>query len=288
MQSVHRSYLALAQAKGLMLTLTLADDAPDAVLGDPVRTRQILVNFLTNAIKFTAAGGVQMELGRGAQGRVLLSVTDSGPGIDEATQRRLFLPFSQADESTTRRYGGTGLGLSICRELAQLMGGEVGVQSAPGRGSRFWAELPLPPASPSTQEPRGAEAVAMPLQGAHLLMVEDNPVNMMIAVAQLEQWGARVDQALDGLQAIEAVDRAAGAGDPYDVVLMDLQMPRMGGTEATRTLRQRYPASVLPIIALTAAALASEREQALQAGMNDFVTKPIDAERLLRALTAVV
>ncbi len=288
MQSVHRSYLALAQPKGLSLTLTLADDAPDAVLGDPVRTRQILVNFLANAIKFTAAGGVKMELGRGAQGRVLLSVTDSGPGIDEATQRRLFLPFSQADETTTRRYGGTGLGLSICRELAQLMGGEVGVQSAPGRGSRFWAELPLPPASPSTQEPRGAEAVAMPLQGAHLLMVEDNPVNMMIAVAQLEQWGARVDQALDGLQAIEAVDRAAGAGDPYDVVLMDLQMPRMGGTEATRTLRQRYPASVLPVIAVTAAALASEREQALQAGMNDFVTKPIDAERLLRALTAVV
>jgi PAS domain S-box-containing protein len=288
MQSTHRSYLALAQAKGLQLTLALADDAPDAVLGDPVRTRQILVNFLTNAIKFTESGSIQLELRRGAQGRVRLSVADSGPGIDEATQRRLFLPFSQADESTTRRYGGTGLGLSICRELAHMMGGEVGVQSEPGRGSRFWAELPLPPASPSTPEARHAEPDMKPLKGAHVLMVEDNPVNMMIAVAQLELWGARVDQALDGLLAIEAVDRAAAAGDQYDVVLMDLQMPRMGGNEATRALRQRYPASTLPIIALTAAALVSEREQALQAGMNDFLTKPIDAPQLLRALTAVL
>ncbi len=288
MQSTYRSYLALAQAKGLMLTLALADDAPDAVLGDPVRTRQILVNFLTNAIKFTESGSVQLELCRGAQGRVRLCVADTGPGIDEATQRRLFLPFSQADESTTRRYGGTGLGLSICRELAHLMGGEVGVQSERGRGSRFWAELPLPAASPTPPAPRHGEPDAKPLQGAHVLMVEDNPVNMMIAVAQLELWGARVDQALDGLLAIEAVDHAASAGDPYDVVLMDLQMPRMGGNEATRALRQRYPASTLPIIALTAAALVSERQQALQAGMNDFVTKPIDAQQLLRALTAVL
>ena len=288
MQSTHRSYLALAQAKGLQLTLTLADDAPDTVLGDPVRTRQILVNFLTNAIKFTESGSVQLELCRGAHGRVRLSVADSGPGIDAATQRRLFLPFSQADESTTRRYGGTGLGLSICRELAQLMGGEVGVQSEPGRGSRFWAELPLASVSPTPPTPRPAETHGKPLQGAHVLMVEDNAVNMMVAVAQLELWGARVDQALDGLEAIEAVDRAASAGEPYDVVLMDLQMPRMGGNEATRALRQRYPASALPIIALTAAALVAEREQALQAGMNDFVTKPIDPQTLLRALTAVL
>jgi PAS domain S-box-containing protein len=288
MHAAHRNHLARAHAKGLELTLVLADDAPDAVLGDPARTRQILVSFLDNAIKFTETGCVRMELGWGAQGRVRLSVTDSGPGIDAATQRRLFQPFSQADESTTRRYGGAGLGLSISRELATLMGGEVGVQSEPGRGSTFWAELPLPPASPSTQDLRHTEAGAKPLQGRHLLAVEDNPVNMMIAVALLEQWGARVDQALDGLEAIEAVDRAAGAGDPYDVVLMDLQMPGMGGNDATRALRQRYPAGTLPIIALTAAALASAREEALQAGMNDFVTKPIDAQRLLRALTAVL
>ena len=288
MHSAHRSYLALAQAKGLALTLEVSDDAPDAVLGDPVRTRQILVNLLTNAIKFTESGSVRLELRRGAPGRIRLSVADSGPGIDEATQRRLFQPFSQADESTTRRHGGTGLGLSICRELAHLMGGEVGVRSEPGHGSLFWAELPLPPASASTSEPHRDEPDAKPLQGKHLLMVEDNPVNMMIAVAQLELWGARVDQALDGLLAIEAVDSEAGAGDPYDLVLMDLQMPRMGGNEATRELRRRYPASALPIIALTAAALVSEREQALQAGMNGFVTKPLDPQALLLALTAVL
>jgi len=283
MQSVFRTYLALAQAKGLMLTLVLADNVPDCVLGDPVRTRQVLVNYLTNAIKFTEAGSVVVELSRGAQGRVRITVSDTGPGIDAITQRRLFQPFSQADASTTRRYGGTGLGLSICRELAQLMGGEVGVDSEPAHGSRFWVELPLPPAPPSPTVLR-VEPPEACLRGARVLMVEDNPVNMMISVAQLELWGAQVDQALDGQLAIDAVDRAAEAGQPYDVVLMDLQMPRMGGHEAAHALRQRYPASELPIIALTAAALVSERQQALQAGMNDFVSKPIDPEQLLRAL----
>ncbi len=168
------------------------------------------------------------------------------------------------------------------------MGGEVGVHSEPGRGSLFWAELPLPPAALPPPEPRRSELDATRVRGASVLMVEDNPVNMMIAVAQLELWGAKVDQALDGQLAIEAVDRAALAGHPYDVVLMDLQMPRMGGHEATCRLRQRYPASELPIIALTAAALVSERQQALQAGMNDFVTKPIDPQQLLRALATAL
>ncbi len=288
LQAAHRSYLALAQAKGLLLTLALADDAPAWVLGDPVRTRQVLINFLTNAIKFTAAGQVTLALGRGTLGRVRLSVSDTGPGLDDATQQRLFVPFSQADPSTTRRYGGSGLGLSICRELATLMGGEVGVQSAPGQGSLFWAELPLSAASmPLPAAPQAGPDISR-LRGVRVLMVEDNPVNMMISVAQLELWGAQVGQALDGQLAIEAVDRAARAGHPYDVVLMDLQMPRMGGHEAARRLRLRYPASELPIIALTAAALVSEREQALAAGMNDFVTKPIDPEQLLRALATAL
>ena len=287
-QAVHRNYLALAHAKGLLLTLLVADDVPDHVLGDPVRTRQVLVNFLTNAIKFTDAGSVQIELGRDESGRVRLAVTDTGPGIDEATQRALFRPFTQADASTTRRYGGTGLGLSICRELVHLMGGEIGVHSEPGRGSRFWADLPLPPASHPAAAPGGAEPDVARVTGARVLMVEDNPVNMMISVAQLEQWGARVGQASDGLQAIEAVDEAARRGEPYDVVLMDLQMPRMGGKEAARVLRSRYPAHELPIIALTAAALVSERQQALQAGMTDFVSKPVDPQQLLRAVVAAL
>ncbi len=283
-RSVHRTYLPLAHAKGLLLTMAFAGEVPEWVLGDRVRTRQILVNFLTNAIKFTPSGIVQVTLEEATQGCVRLSVIDSGPGLDAATQRRLFRPFSQGDESTTRRFGGTGLGLSICRELARLMGGEVGVQSAGGEGSRFWVELPLPPTERPRIEPQADGVDLAHLQRARVLLVEDNPVNMLIAVAQLEQWGATVDQALDGRAAVEAVERAASEGRPFDVVLMDLQMPQMGGNEAARALRQRFAAQELPIIALTAAALVSERQQALQAGMNDFVSKPIDPDQLLRAL----
>ena len=288
LRAVQRTYNPLAQAKGLLLTLTLDEQLPDCVLGDPVRTRQVLVNFVSNAIKFTESGSVRMALERGAADRVRLAVRDSGPGIDGATQARLFQPFTQGDASTTRRFGGTGLGLSICRELAQLMGGEVGVQSEPGQGSLFWAELPLPEAALPPSSAADDRPDASRIAGARVLMVEDNPVNMMIASAQLEQWGARVDQACDGELAVEAVDRAARAGTPYHVVLMDLQMPRMGGREAALALRQRYPAAELPIIALTAAALVSERQQALQAGMTDFVSKPIDPQQLLRALLAAL
>jgi len=284
LRSLHRSYLALARAKGLQLSLTMADEVPEWVLGDVVRTRQIVVNLLSNAIKFTDAGAVRIDVsgrsergvdgpGKAAQECVRIVVSDTGPGIDAKTQQRLFQPFSQADESTTRRYGGNGLGLSICRQLARLMGGEVGVQSEPGRGSRFWVELPLAPTALPPAEPEHTVPDPRRLRGARVLMVEDNPVNMMIAVAQLEQFGTHVDEACDGQEAIEAVERAAAEGHPYDVVLMDLQMPRMGGNEATRVLRRRFPAGELPIIALTAAALVSERELALKAGMVPPVEK---------------
>jgi CheY-like chemotaxis protein len=209
-------------------------------------------------------------------------VHDTGPGIDAATQARLFKPFTQADESTTRRFGGTGLGLSICRELAELMGGSVGVDSEPGRGSCFWAVLHLPPA----EAPAQPDAAALPeVRGAHVLMVEDNPVNMLIAVAMLEQWGVAVEQAHDGQQAVAAVARAVSEGRHFDAVLMDVQMPHMSGYEATRVLRQQHGADALPIIALTAAALVTERDEAMAAGMNDFLTKPIDADRLRATLS---
>jgi CheY-like chemotaxis protein len=195
-------------------------------------------------------------------------------------QAQLFRPFTQADQSTTRRFGGSGLGLSICLELATLMGGRVGVDSTPGQGSRFWAELPLPPA-PARDDSSGFGELDVPsLAGTRVLMVEDNAVNMTIAVAMLEQWGVEVEQAGDGAQALEAVAAAARAGRPFDLVLMDVQMPVMSGYEATRTLRLRPESRELPIIALTAAALTSEREQALASGMNGFLTKPIDAQHL--------
>ena len=280
--ALHHSYLALAEAKGLALVLTIDDEVPVLVRADPVRVRQILSNYLTNAIKFTERGQVLLEAGVGTAGRVRLAVTDTGCGIDAAMQARLFTPFMQADDSTTRRHGGTGLGLSICRELATLMGGEVGATSAPGAGSTFWAELPLPVADAAPAE--GASEPLDSLRGQRVLMVEDNPVNMMIGVAMLEQWGIDVAQAVDGQHAIEAVERATAQGEPFDVVLMDVQMPEMSGHEAARRLRERHSAQTLPIIALTAAALVSERDQAIRAGMNDFLTKPIDTRKLQQAL----
>lgn len=288
--TMRMGYLTLAQARGLSFSVAVDDAVPAWVVGDPVRTRQILGNYLSNALKFTERGSVGVRVRRLAGERLRIEVTDTGPGIPHSMQDRLFQPFTQADESTTRRYGGTGLGLSICRELAALMGGTVGVESQPGEGATFWAELPLPEAmmpdvaAAEAPAPLQRGTLAQELQGRRILMVEDNPVNMMIAVAMLEQWGAEVSQAADGSQAVEAVHAAASMGRPFDAVLMDVQMPVMSGHEATRELRQRFPAEQLPIIALTAAALVQERDEALDAGMNEFLTKPIDAQRLRQVL----
>jgi CheY-like chemotaxis protein len=294
------------------------------VWGDPLRLRQVLTNYLSNAVKFTAAGSVRLHARRlpTESDMVRIEVHDTGDGLTPDVQARLFQPFTQADESTTRRYGGTGLGLSICRELAQLMGGRVGLVSQPGQGSCFWAELPLPSApspapspahSPAHSQALSLEDAPMPtptptptptpgpthqtrpasvpqapgssrLQGRTVLMVEDNPVNMLIAVAMMEGWGLRVAQAHDGQQAVQAVQQAFDAGEPFDAVLMDVQMPHMSGHEATRALRRTQAGAHLPIVAVTAAALVTERNAALEAGMNDFLTKPVDAERLRSTL----
>ncbi|MDT8999393.1 PAS domain S-box protein [Paucibacter sp. APW11] len=286
--TMRMAYLTLAQARGLAFKIDVDEAVPGWVVGDPVRTRQILSNYLTNALKFTEAGSVAVRVLRLDAERIRIEVSDTGPGIAPEMQSRLFQPFTQADESTTRRYGGTGLGLSICRELATLMGGQVGAQSQLGHGSTFWAELPLSaaptPISTQLREARDNED----LKGLRVLMVEDNPVNMMIAVALLEQWGLEVAQASDGSQAVEAINAAASMGRPYDAVLMDVQMPVMSGHEATRQVRRRFSASELPIVALTAAALVSERDEALAAGMNEFLTKPIDAPRLRQVLVRLI
>jgi len=282
LESIEHGYAALAEARALALEMVVRTGVPRRVRGDPVRLRQVLSNFLSNALKFTEHGGVRIEVRAADATRLRFEVQDSGPGIAAEVQARLFTPFTQADESTTRRFGGTGLGLSICRELAELMGGEVGVVSEPGRGSRFWAELPLP-ASEQTSSESAFSALReqpSPLEGLRVLIAEDNPVNMLIAVAMLEQWGVEVAQAGNGALAVAAVSAQADAGTPFGLVLMDVQMPVMGGYDATRALRQRYSAEALPVIALTAAALTSEREEALASGMNDFLTKPIDAQRL--------
>jgi len=280
-ESLRQTWAPQAAARGLALRLEIAPEVRGAAVGDPLRVRQIASNYLSNAIKFTERGGVVLRATRpGGAATLRIEVEDSGPGIRGDTLARLFKPFTQADESTTRRFGGSGLGLSICRELAAMMGGEVGVDSREGEGSLFWAEVQLSSAAatPSEPPPAGDDT----LVGVRVLLVEDNPVNMMIAVAMLERWGIEIDQAADGVAAQEAVARAAAVGRPHDLVLMDVQMPVMSGHEATRALRAAgYDR---PIVALTAAALVTEREAALAAGMTDFLTKPIDMDKLRSAL----
>jgi PAS domain S-box-containing protein len=288
MHTLRQAYGALADVKGLSLRVSVDPDVPLHVLGDPVRVRQILSNYLTNALKFTTRGSITLDVQRGVGHRIRFEVIDTGEGMDAAGQALLFQPFSQVDNSITRKVGGTGLGLSICSELARLMDGAVGVSSEAGKGSIFWVELPMPAVEQERVDTHVSSSGLDALVGTRVLMVEDNPVNMMIAVALLERWGAIVDQAGDGPGALRAVDHAYQAGDPFDIVLMDVQMPGMSGHEVTRRLRQRYDRHQLPVIALTAAALVSEREDAMAAGMNDFLTKPIDAERLRQTLRRVM
>ena len=288
LQAVHHAYESLAAVKGLALLLVIDERLPATVRGDPVRVRQILANFITNALKFTERGHVRIEARQAEGGGVRFAVSDTGPGVPAETQGRLFTPFSQGDSSTTRRFGGTGLGLSICRELAQLMGGTVGVHSAPGDGSVFWAELPLPGTAAAPRPASTETDDRARLHGARVLIAEDNAVNMMIVVAMLELWGVQVAQVADGRAAVDAVHAAARDARPFDVVVMDVQMPVMGGHEAARELRRHYGAETLPIVALTAAALVSERDEALGAGMNAFLTKPIDAGKLRHTLASLV
>jgi PAS domain S-box-containing protein len=279
-------HMPLAQAKGLSLSLQVDPALPAVVRGDASRVRQVVGNFISNAIKFTERGGVRIHAAVHGRDGVRFAVIDTGIGIDAAAQGRLFQPFSQADESTTRLYGGTGLGLSICRQLARLMGGSVGVRSVAGEGSEFWAELPLPGVDASALAPaHDAEADELrALRGARVLVAEDNPVNMLITHALLEQWGVHVVQATDGHAVIDAVAQAERDGLTFDAVLMDVQMPRLSGHAAARALRERFGERAPPIIALTAAALVSERDEALNAGMLDFLTKPIQPERLRSVL----
>ena len=280
--SVAASYRELAMQQGLAFTLRVDATVPARVMGDPTRLRQLLANYLSNALKFTSRGSVILQA-TAHDGAVRMTVTDTGPGIDAAMQARLFTPFMQGDASTTRRFGGTGLGLAICRQIAELMDGRVGVHSELGSGSRFWVELPLlqaddiQPAPESVFDTLATDALC----GLSVLLVEDNDVNRMIAQALLSIWGADVVTAADGREAV-AIAHASDAH--FDIVLMDLHMPVMNGLEATALLRAHQRTAALPVVALTAAALEEERSLCLAAGMNDFVAKPFDERQLLRTL----
>ncbi|HEX4872129.1 MAG TPA: response regulator, partial [Nevskiaceae bacterium] len=414
-----------AESKGLEFHLKLPRDLPRALVGDPLRLGQVLINFANNAVKFTEQGRVLVEVERraAAEGLVGLrfTVSDTGIGLSEAEQARLFQSFSQADAGISRRYGGTGLGLAISRQLAELMGGRVGVHSRPGEGSRFWLDLSLPPApslrpriqalavlenlpvlvvEPSaqtreiyrgylesfgctvseadslpsarlrldgpgrpelvlcayrlgrdsaldlqealrsdatgprpalfvvagagdTEAPQRCHDAGLPvclarplapsalfdalvalrgldslrpasggrlaaarrhLAGARVLLAEDNEINQQVARGVLEDVGVDLEVVADGRQALAAIDAAAARGDPYELVLMDLQMPEMDGLEATRRLRADPRWRQLPVLAMTANAMESDRQACLAAGMNDHLAKPIDLDRLYDSL----
>jgi signal transduction histidine kinase/ActR/RegA family two-component response regulator len=268
--------------KGLHLRATLADGLPEWVQGDALRVKQVLVNLLSNAVKFTAHGEVALSVS-GAGGQISFSVADTGIGIDATQLARLFQPFEQADSSTTRRFGGTGLGLAISRNLAGLMGGDIGVTSQPGRGSTFTLSLPLAAAAAPLAASPCAPVAKRRLAGLRLLAAEDVEVNRIVLQGQLEHEGAEVVFAEDGQQAVDAVASALQSGTAgFDAVLMDVQMPVLDGLESTRQIRRLAPR--LPVIGFTAHAMNDERESCLAAGMVERVVKPADLDLLVAAL----
>jgi two-component system sensor histidine kinase/response regulator len=280
-----------AAAKGLQLKLDVGDDVPKRLRGDSLRLRQILINYANNAVKYTERGEVGIhvrlrDLGdKGEAGenavRLHFAVTDTGIGLTGEQVARLFQSFSQADSSTTRRYGGTGLGLAICRKLADLMEGEVGVRSEPGRGSTFWFDVTLKEGEGGSREtqPAPLEPSRGHLRGSRILLVEDNDINQRVACLLLQDSGAAVEVAENGQVALQMLQAR-----PYDLVLMDMQMPVMDGLTATQELRKLPGCATLPVVAMTANALVQDREKCLAAGMDDFIAKPIEPAALMRAL----
>ncbi len=275
-----------AVAKGLALRCDIGDGLPDWAMGDPVRLRQIVLNLCDNAIKFTTQGTVSVTAAvterAGEQWELQVAVRDTGIGISPDKQSAIFEAFSQADTSTTRKYGGTGLGLTICARLAELMGGRIGVESEPGVGSCFQFTIMLgrsrmDPLSAS-MAPLGASATA-DTAALHILLAEDHPINQRLAIALLQRWGHTVVLAQNGLEAV-----AEYALQEFDLVLMDMQMPELGGLDATRQIRaMEADGKRTPIIAITANAMEADRLACFEAGMDDFISKPFDATKL-RAL----
>jgi PAS domain S-box-containing protein len=289
--------------KAIEIASFVEPDVPEQVRGDPYRVRQILLNLMGNAVKFTQQGEVLAHVSAQSDDHGLLihvKIRDTGIGIDPQVATRLFQPFTQADTTTTRRFGGTGLGLVISKRLVNLMGGEIGVASKPNQGSTFWFTLRLAEAGrPIQQHDRDLRGVSMtqptarspttrregpqPRFRAKLLVAEDNAVNQKVVLMMLRRYGIEAQVAANGKLAVEAVMRE----QDYDLLFMDVQMPVMGGNEATRRIRaleremHRIP---LPIIAMTASASDKDRDACIKAGMDDFIAKPIQKRQLETAL----
>ena len=281
-----------AAAKGIILAESIDDAVPKLIFSDATRLRQVVVNLIGNAIKFTAQGTVELSV-KAAGEMLRFEVHDTGIGMPPEVVGRLFQPFAQGDSSTTRKFGGTGLGLAICKRLIELMGGEIAVESVAGKGSTFRFSIPLAELPPARYVPR-PEMQTMVLPSSliknekrpesfaeefplRILVAEDNSTNMKVALLMLQRLGYRGDPVRNGVECLEAVGRIK-----YDVILMDMQMPEMDGIECTRQLRAG--GNNIRVIALTADALIDAQGRCLAAGMNDYVTKPIARDKLERAL----
>ena len=286
-ESAVRSVAALAQVKKLQLRLEFAPDLPEQVVGDEARIRQVLLNLLGNAVKFTETGWVVVRMSAGANPagglRLKLEVEDTGIGIPEDQQRIIFEAFRQVDGSTTRLHGGTGLGLAISKQLVEMMGGEIQVASREGEGSRFRCEIEVQPC-PETEAAIAGVSKAAPGQTAkklRILIAEDNPVNQLVARRMLERQGHLVVLACSGAESIDLYQKGE-----FDLVLMDVQMPGMDGLEATRVIRgiQNRTGRFTPVLALTAHAGPDYRDKCLEAGMDGYLSKPIDVGAMTEAI----
>jgi two-component system sensor histidine kinase/response regulator len=284
-----------ARAKGLNLVYNVATEVPTSLRGDPYRIRQLLLNLVNNAVKFTEKGEVAIEISSTERDadtvKIRCAVRDTGIGLSEEAQKILFQPFTQADSSTTRKFGGTGLGLAICQKLVSLMKGKIGVESKAGQGSTFWFEIPVQKFANTISANRvqtnvlGSDS-ADRANRTRVLVIEDGAANQKLATYQLRKLGCEVELAQDGVAGIEAWLR-----NRHKIILMDCHMPQMDGYEATRQIRKIEAERGFPaarIIAMTASVMPGDREICLECGMNDYVSKPVDMRELTAAINRAV
>ena len=273
-----------AEEKVIQLYADIDEQLPQVLIGDPTRIRQILANLISNALKFTEKGHVRVKISVVSSddkyADIRMEVEDTGVGIREEIKDRLFNEFTQADGSTTRKYGGTGLGLAIVKQLVEMMHGHFGVDSIPGEGSTFWFRVSLGiSAEQNIKQPLDLEMELKGKLSGHVLLVEDNPINQMVAQKMLEKVGIKSTLAADGQKALDMLEQ-----DEFDAVLMDCQMPVMDGYEATRRIREQGALLKLPVIAMTANVMEGDRERCIEAGMNDYIGKPFVEADLKKTL----